>query len=361
MREPQGGREILRGEPTPPITEMLAETVAGRGRVGISDVSVLNPAVGRIIDQLVPATDGVTRDKLTVPVATVPTPGDTSLYESPDDPNRKLFLPRYRVVDKPPLQLSLAQGAQDWALTVELGRYPAPELCTTAQGASEVPHTASVVFRHNLLTGDAVAGVKELELSEVTNEPNGIRAVLRGQQTALRDQLFLAMTDPKYSPSLLVRRVASIALPIPGPGSTIGSGEGTLRGTWMFSFDAGAETGAADADVWWDQMTDVARQLVPQGIARIVNLGAVDFDSIGLAQLEGYAYGSAPIPGSADATNQLVQGDVFAVHTTGGNYTKVQVTSYGYNLGLRWVTFGPATPHRPILFARNAVLAQHAA
>src|SRR5947209_19315208 len=134
---------------------MLAESAAETGRIGLSDVSVLHPAAGRIVNQLVPATDGVTRDKLTVPVATVPTPGDTSLYESPDDPNRKLFLPRYRVVDKPPLQLSLAQGAQDWTLTVELEKYPAPELGTTAQGASEVPHTASVVFRHNMLTGDA--------------------------------------------------------------------------------------------------------------------------------------------------------------------------------------------------------------
>jgi len=34
---------------------------------------------------------------------------------------------------------------------------------------------------------------------------------------------------------------------------------------------------SANADIWWDQMTTVARQMVPQNGAGILNLGAVDF------------------------------------------------------------------------------------
>lgn len=40
--------------------------------------------------------------------------------------------------------------------------------------------------------------------------------------------------------------------------------------------------------------------------------------------------------------NQLAKGSVFAVRTNGGNYAKVQVQEYGYNLTLRWVTYASA-------------------
>jgi hypothetical protein len=123
------------------------------------------------------------------------------------------------------------------------------------------------------------------------------------------------------------------------PGTGGQSGQGTLRGTWMFSFDTGAEVGSGSSDVWWEQMTSVERQLVPKAPARIVNLGKANFDGINLATLQGYQYGSTPIPGSANATNQLTQGDVFAVRTSGGNYAKVQVLKYDYNLLLRWTTY----------------------
>jgi hypothetical protein len=117
------------------------------------------------------------------------------------------------------------------------------------------------------------------------------------------------------------------------------SGQGTLHGTWMFSFDTGAEVGSGSSDVWWEQMTNVDRQLVPKAPALLVNLGNANFDAINLATLQGYQYGSTPIPGSANATNQLTPGDVFAVRTSGGNYAKVQVITYDYNLVLRWTTY----------------------
>lgn len=336
-------------------TEVMAGgtafTSTARYRVAgnLTATAFVDARFGRFVTDIGTGASPVTRDQLSVPVSPVTNPDDTTLFESPGDPNQKLYLPRYRIVDRPPLQLSLAQGGMDWTLTAELEKFPAPEIGAGAQGAGELPHSVSIVVRYNLLMGDAVAGVKELSLDEITIEQAGVKAVLRGQQTTLRDQLFLAMTDPKYAPVLVVKRVANVAVPVPSStGITVSSGQATLRGTRLFSFDSGIETNA-NADVWWDQMTDVQRQLVPQGNARIVNLGAVDFDSLDLTALQAYSYGATPIPGSADASNQLTAGDIFAVQTSAGNYAKVQVVSYGYDLVLRWVTLAPPPRFRPLL------------
>ena len=50
-------------------------------------------------------------------------------------------------------------------------------------------------------------------------------------------------------------------------------------------------------------------------------------------------YAAAPIDGNNDATNKLVPGDVFAVHTTQGTFAKVSVVAYGYDLQIQWVTY----------------------
>src|SRR4029077_12608693 len=42
---------------------------------------------------------------------------------------------------------------------------------------------------------------------------------------------------------------------------------------------------------------------------------------------------------SNNASNKLVAGDVFAVLTNQGNYAKVKVVAYGYDLSIQWVTY----------------------
>jgi hypothetical protein len=314
-------------------------------------VKILNPGLGRAFGDINPPTDGVPRDQLTVPVSPIPSPNDAVLFEQPNDPNQKVFLPRYRILDQPPLQVALAQGAQDWTLKVTLEKYRAPEIEQSGRDAVEMAHTATVIFQHNLLVGGSVVGVKQLVFGERTDRPNGLVAILRGTDSALRDQIYAAMTDPRYGATLLVRRIATVAVPIVDAGGSgvVSAGEGVLRGTWLFSFDRGAETGAAGADVWWDQMTATQRQLVPQGSAQIVNLGAKDFNATDLAVLQGLSYGTAPIAGNADGTNQLGAGDIFAVLTGGRNFAKVEVVEYGYNLHLRWVTYKAAIKRRPVI------------
>ena len=126
-------------------------------------------------------------------------------------------------------------------------------------------------------------------------------------------------------------------------------GSGVLRGTFLFDLDNGTESITGDGglrfDIWWEQITDVARQMALwSGSARIVNLGVVDFNSITAESLKTLPYGTKPIPGNNDATNQLVTGDVFAVRTNQGNYAKVLVVNYGYNLSIRWITYSMIEP-----------------
>jgi hypothetical protein len=133
---------------------------------------------------------------------------------------------------------------------------------------------------------------------------------------------------------------SSVTSTTPAAGCTViaQSAQSTLQGTYLFDFDSGTET-ATGADVFWEQQTSTVRSMNPEAGAAIVNLGAVDFASLSCSDLRSEQYANVPIDGNNDATNQLANGDVFAVRTNQGNYAKVQVISYGYNLELRFVTY----------------------
>jgi hypothetical protein len=123
--------------------------------------------------------------------------------------------------------------------------------------------------------------------------------------------------------------------------SIVAQSPGTvLKGTFLFDFDTGIQGGLSpNADVFWEQMTAVLRQMAPQNSAKIINLGAVDFNSLTAPTLQGLAYASTPIDGNNDATSKLVNGDVFAVLTTQGNFAKVKVLNYGHDITIQWVTY----------------------
>ena len=130
-------------------------------------------------------------------------------------------------------------------------------------------------------------------------------------------------------------------------GTIVSSGTGVLHGTWHFDFDTGAQvSGGPGADVWWEQMTAVLRQLVPQNGAALVNLGPVDFASITPDTLSSLTYSTTPIDGNNDPSNKLTTNDVFAVRTSSGNYAKVKVVAYGYDLQLHWVTYHLDAPYQ---------------
>jgi hypothetical protein len=117
----------------------------------------------------------------------------------------------------------------------------------------------------------------------------------------------------------------------------VSQGTTVLTGASMLNCDTGAV--GLNGDIWWQPVTDTKRQMAPQSGARIVSLGHVDFNSINAARLASYSYGTAPISGNADYTNQLIADNVFAVLTQNGNYTKIQVSEYGFDLTINWVTY----------------------
>jgi hypothetical protein len=129
-------------------------------------------------------------------------------------------------------------------------------------------------------------------------------------------------------------------------GTIVSSSSGVLHGTWLFDLDTGTEVNIGpSADLWWEQKTPVLRDMVGQNGATLVNLGPVDFNSLTPDTLSSLTYGTTPIPGNNDPTNKLVAGDVFAVHTTGGNFAKVKVLTYGYDLHIEWVTYRLDSPY----------------
>jgi len=71
----------------------------------------------------------------------------------------------------------------------------------------------------------------------------------------------------------------------------------------------------------------------------LAHLGKPSFDAISSQTLASAQYTASPINGSNNSSNKLTAGSVIAVRTNAGRYAKLRVESYGYNLGIRWVTY----------------------
>ena len=128
-----------------------------------------------------------------------------------------------------------------------------------------------------------------------------------------------------------------------------------LHGTFSFDFESGLE--APGGDVFWEQMTETTRALVPKAGAQLAWIGAGDFDALSADALRAEAFSGGSINGSNDTGNQLLPGMLFAVRTRNGQFAKVQVTAYGYDLGLRWVTYPAApAPTEPLYRERDLTL-----
>src|SRR5919205_206502 len=167
----------------------------------------------------------------------------------------------------------------------------------------------------------------------------GLGGAIGSDYVQSRNQVYFVEFNGKVSVLDLVRPLASI----------VSQGLATIKGTWVFDCETGTINAPAGAgDVWWEQVDNVKRKLVPQNGAKIVNLGAVDFNALTHVELQALNYGTAPINGNNDASNQLVNGDVFAVQTNAGNYAKLKVVAYGYDLKVEWKTYQLAPAYRVI-------------
>jgi len=122
-------------------------------------------------------------------------------------------------------------------------------------------------------------------------------------------------------------------------GTVVTTGSTTLLASYGFNLDTGIEdsTGAPlTGDIWWSPPTGMVRIAG----AQMVNLGVTDFASITPDTLQSLPYSPTTVPQAKFAT-----GDVLAVQTNGGNYSKVLVVTSGLNLVIQWVTYKLDSPY----------------
>ena len=144
---------------------------------------------------------------------------------------------------------------------------------------------------------------------------------------------------------LIVAVPAIVAFAFPFAARADLAGTVTLASGDRFSFDTGVTLSAA-GDVRFS-----GTSLAPQASVGIFNYrtsgaaGTTQYNSLtqqALAAIPAASYTEATLNTAA-----LVVGDVFAVHTTGGNYAKVLITSFSSgSLGLQYTTFGAASGGR---------------
>jgi len=172
---------------------------------------------------------------------------------------------------------------------------------------------------------------EEEDMTTPVDLVNGLGGAIGCDYRSRPDQLDFVEFNGKVSRLNMIRPLISIV----SQGTTI------LKGTWIFDCETGSLGGpmTGPGDIWWEQIDAVKRQMAAVGGAKIVNLGVVDFNSISPADLQKLAYGSQPVIGNIGADNKLVNGDVFAVLTNAGNFTKIKVVMYDYNMTIQWATY----------------------
>jgi hypothetical protein len=123
---------------------------------------------------------------------------------------------------------------------------------------------------------------------------------------------------------------------------------------YPFNFDQGG-TVYTGGDIRWDQQTgsigtsdssgdpqlgDNNNQLAdigvlePLGGAQLANIGTIDFNQVDATMLQRQDYRTRSLLGDV-----LVDGDVFAVATNGGNHAKVLVVRSSFTLRIQWITY----------------------
>jgi hypothetical protein len=138
---------------------------------------------------------------------------DTVLFGDIKDPNKRFYLPRYRVAvqtvsgDSQYRVRVYKQGAGA-VMEIYLEKYAAPELGDAARTAQELPHQIKAMLRY---TSDNAAAAqpspfREFVFQETSVAGTGVKAVLRLENLQDRDSLLRALKDPKLSPVLLVAR-----------------------------------------------------------------------------------------------------------------------------------------------------------
>jgi len=101
------------------------------------------------------------------------------------------------------------------------------------------------------------------------------------------------------------------------------SGRTVLLGTWAWTVAGNKVGGLTGTDVWWEQVSDTERNLVPQGKAGWAVLRNKPFEKVGPDDLRKASYSTGRLPGSS-----LRPGTVVALRTSDGRFAKLKVVGY---------------------------------
>jgi beta-lactamase regulating signal transducer with metallopeptidase domain len=164
----------------------------------------------------------------------------------------------------------------------------------------------------------------------------------------------------KPSPGQTLRRQMSSlkGKPLPDPkplGLTAAGAEQTteasapcerlLRGTYTWDIDTDSYTQDESSDIFWEQVNEHERYIVPFNGARCAVLKGKTFDRVDSRDLKAAAFTDEPISAS-DEGSTIDVGTVLAVRTNGGNYAKVLVVGFvprfgiaKYDMRLRYVLY----------------------
>ncbi|WND81486.1 hypothetical protein [Lysobacter capsici] len=147
------------------------------------------------------------------PISPTQTPDDRCLYESPNNPQQRYWLPRYRLRNaNGRYEITVAEGQNGlWAVSLGLETYPAPEIADAARTAQmlEVTRSASVTYR---VPGTAIE--QRLPAGEVQKDATGCVVMLQ-LSLADRDGLLRAFMSNDAQCKLVLSRGFTVAVPLP--------------------------------------------------------------------------------------------------------------------------------------------------
>ncbi len=144
---------------------------------------------------------------------------DEMLLEAPNDEAIRYYIPRHRLATRrvdlqQQFRVSLEQfiDADGGQLIVFLDKFPAPAIENAVGNARQVETQPTVAIEFKV---DAIT--KLLGFSEVTQQMNELKAVLKVTSFAEFNQLFQALTTSSYETKLVVNSLVSLAYPANKP------------------------------------------------------------------------------------------------------------------------------------------------
>jgi hypothetical protein len=117
-------------------------------------------------------------------------------------------------------------------------------------------------------------------------------------------------------------------------------GSTTVKGTTSFDLEGGKAAAPNAADIWWQQIDATHRYMVPQNGSGLYSIGIIDLASVTMTRLESATYSQVRIRGTRTApAGTIGLSSVVAVKTRNGHFSKLRIDTYGWDLGITWVTY----------------------